>query len=175
LIFHVWISDNFTGCLNINVRGVTEMKLIKVVLVAIMLLTSYLTLTACQVASPLEDYTWVMTSYSEGGEAVNALPGTQVTAFFNSKDKTVKGSGGCNIYSGSYEVDHLDLTIGPMAVTEMFCGEERGAQETAYLKILQSADGFKLDHGNLIIHSGKKMITFQRSNSTVKPINQWGE
>ena len=139
------------------------MKSLKIVLAAIMLLISYLTLTACQVASPLEDYTWVMMSYSEVGKTVNALPGTEVTAFFDSTDKTVRGSGGCNSYSGSYKVDHLTLSIsGPMAMTEMWCGDERNAQETEYLKILQKANSFEMDHGNLIIYSGQKTITFKR-------------
>ena len=138
------------------------MKSLKVVLAAIILLTGYLTLTACQVASPLEDYTWVMMSYSEGGKTVNALPGTEVTAFFDSKDKTVRGSGGCNTYGGKYNLDHLTLSFPELTMTLMACGDEINAQETVYLKLLQGADRFEMDHGNLIIYSGQKTIKFRR-------------
>jgi heat shock protein HslJ len=140
------------------------MKLLKIILAVIVLLTGLLTLNACQtLASPLEDYTWVLTLRGEPGNMKSPLPDTEVTAFFDSKEKKVRGNGGCNAYGGSYEVDGLNLSItGSLMMTEMWCGDEKGEQESQFLKALQAAESFELDHGNLIIYCGKQTLHFSR-------------
>ena len=58
----------------------------------------------------------------------------------------------------------MTLSISrPMAMTEMWCGDEKNAQEAEYLKILQKANSFKMDHGNLILYCGQKTITLKRT------------
>jgi heat shock protein HslJ len=152
------------------------MKSPKVVMVIIIALGIFLTVTACQLASPLEDYTWILTSYSYNFKAITALPDTEVMAFFSSKDKTVSGSAGCNSYGGKYELDRLTLSFpGPLASTLMACSDAINAQESEYLKILQKADSFEMDHGNLIIHSGNDRLNFKRGSSTEPTISKWGE
>jgi heat shock protein HslJ len=140
------------------------MKLFRIIMAVIIVLGGILTMTACQdIASPLEDYTWVMTSYSEAGKTINALPGVGVTAFFSSKDETVSGNAGCNSYGGRYKLDRLALSFpGPLTSTLMACSEAINQQESEYLKILQKADSFEMDHGNLIIHCDRSTIKFTR-------------
>ena len=152
------------------------MKLVAVILVILMLLAGFFTFTACAVPSPLEDYTWILTSYYYNGQSVTALPGTQVTAVFSSKDETVQGSAGCNSYSGKYNLDHMTLSFPqPFISTLMACQNATvNDQEQAYLKILQKADSFEMDHGNLIIHSGIDRLIFRRANATEITITKWG-
>ena len=143
----------------------------------VMLAAGILTLTACrEAASPLEDVNWVMTSYSEGGEPVNALPGTDVTVLFDSRDKTVKGSGGCNAYSGNYTLDGMNLSFTELFMTLMACQDAAVmAQEHTYIDIFKDADSFEVKQGKLIIYSGQKTITFKRVDTGTKTISQRGE
>lgn len=152
------------------------MKSPKIVIVLIIALGIFLTVTACRLASPLEDYNWVLTGYSYNMKSINALPGTPVTAFFSSKGEMARGSAGCNSYGGKYKLDRLTLSFtGPLTSTLMACSDAINAQESDYLKILQNADSFEMDHGNLIIHSGKDRLFFRRANASEININKWGE
>ena len=110
-----------------KIYGEFLMRLITIVLAVAVLFTGLLTLTACQIESPIENHTWMLISYGSPPAVQSPLEGTQITVYLNSEEKTVSGSGGCNHYSGTYEVDGLSLSIHErMAVTEMWCGEERG-------------------------------------------------
>ena len=130
----------------------------------VLLLAVALILPACQeVPSPLEDYQWVLTSYTTAGKNISVLPNVEVTALFDSETKQVSGNGGCNSYGGSYEVDGLDLTMtGPFYMTEMWCGDEIGEQERVYFEALQSAISFQLERGNLIIDCDQWKLYFSR-------------
>ena len=134
-----------------------------VIILALILITGSIMLAGCQkVGSPLEDIDWVLTSYGRHAEIQSVLPGTEVTVLFGSDEKQVSGSAGCNSYYGSYEVDGLTLSIpGPLAVTEMWCGEEEGKQERQYLEALQAAESFRLSHGNLSIEGRGWRLNFE--------------
>jgi heat shock protein HslJ len=111
----------------------------------------------------LEDTTWLLQSYGEAGNLQAVLEDTEVTAEFTSKEKTVKGSAGCNSYSGGYELDKNKLTLpGPIISTMMACDEPIMDQETAYLSALQSAESFEIDGEQLRINCGQKVLIFKR-------------
>jgi heat shock protein HslJ len=86
---------------------------------------------------------------------------TEVTATFDSETEEVGGSAGCNIYSGSYTIDGDELIMdGPFAVTEMWCGEEKDAQEKEYLDILLSAESYEVENGKLTVYCGDNALNF---------------
>ena len=85
---------------------------------------------------------WVLIAYGDAGNPVVVEPGTRITANFNS-DGSVSGSGGCNSYSGSFQVDGERIAFGPAAVTAMAC-ESGMDQETAYFAALENATTFEL-------------------------------
>ena len=153
------------------------MKMLKVLAAGMMLATVLFTLAACQdVASPLEDYGWILTQYGSPGDIKQALADTEINAYFDSKTKTVSGSSGCNTYSGSYTVDHLTLTVtGPISMTKMSCGGEKDQQENDYINILKNAANFEVERGQLIIHSGMDELRFNRAGSGLKTVNYWQE
>jgi heat shock protein HslJ len=117
----------------------------------------------CGGVSPLENVRWVLISYSEPGSTKTVLPDTEVTARFDSETKEVRGNGGCNTYFGGYKVDGDELMMtGPFAVTEMWCGDEVGQQESDYLGILLAADGYRVFGDALVVYSGDNLLNFER-------------
>lgn len=115
-------------------------------------------------ASALEGVKWSLVSYGPKTSAIlESVPtDTPITAFFDSEKQQVTGSGGCNTYFGSYEVDGEDLTIpGPIAVTEMWCGDEIGERERIYLEALQSAESYEVKGDGLTIYCGDMLLSFK--------------
>jgi heat shock protein HslJ len=111
----------------------------------------------------LEDSRWILISYGETENPKYVLPDTEITARFNSGTKKVRGSSGCNTYTGEYEVDENYLTIkGSFAVTEMWCGREIDDQETEFLDIFLNAESFQVGGDSLVIHCGTNMLNFER-------------
>ena len=145
------------------------------ILMTVVIMAAIMVLTGCQAGvSPIEDTKWILISYTDlspfedstGSIIVGVIPDTEVTAHFHSETKEVRGSGGCNTYFGSYKVDGNSLTIiGPFAVTEMWCGDEKGAQESEYLDLLLAAGSFEVDGDNLIICSGNAVLNYEREEN----------
>ena len=114
-------------------------------------------------ASSLQDSRWILLSYGDPETPYAVLPDIQVTARFNSGTKQIRGSGGCNTYSGEYEIEENNLTLtGPFAVTEMWCGDEIGAQESAYLDILFATESYEIDGDILQINCGNNVLYYER-------------
>ena len=70
------------------------------------------------------------------------------------------GSAGCNSFRGTYAAVGNSLTLGPLASTMMFCGDEEGVmdQESAFLSVLQSAAGSSNEGGELRILDGDGQV-----------------
>jgi heat shock protein HslJ len=153
------------------------MKALKVIMAAVILLAGILTLNACQsLNSPLEGYNWVLFYWFHASDEKTLLPDTEITAYFNDKDKTVSGSSGCNQYSGTYTLDGLTLTINDnIIITEMYCSVEKNEQERLYLEALKNATNFVLDHGHLKMYCGDDIMQFKREGASTSTPNQWGE
>jgi len=99
----------------------------------------------------LVNTTWVLVGYGEAANPTVVEDGTLVTVFFL-PDGSLNGSGGCNTYNTSYQVNGDQLTIAsPIASTMMAC-EKGGEQETVYLAALQQAKSYQItEQGNLNI------------------------
>lgn len=98
------------------------------------------------------DYPWMLTEMA-GPDGTMTTPITIPTLTF--EDGSASGNASCNQYFGSYEIDGSSLTFGPLASTEMFCGEPGVMdQETAYLAALASVDTWSIDGETLILSSG---------------------
>ncbi len=136
--------------------------IIGIMIVSLISLT--ILLAGCQGVAPIEDIGWKLTAYGQPANMNTVLPDTEPTARFNSETRELRGSGGCNTFFGAYEVDGNDLIMeGPFAVTEMWCGEETGQQESEYLDILLAADSYEIEDGTLTIYSGENVLVFEES------------
>jgi heat shock protein HslJ len=114
-------------------------------------------------AEDLENIKWTLTSYGPEGNLKNPLPDSQITATFDGQTKEVGGNAGCNHYGGGYSIDGDKVTMeGPFAVTEMWCGEEKDAQEKEYLDILLAAESYEVDGDTLVIDCGANILNFER-------------
>ena len=139
------------------------MKKILMLMTAVIILAMTV-FTGCQASvSPLEDTRWLLVSYGEPGNLKDVLPDAEPTARFESETKEVGGSGGCNTFFGSYEVDGDKLTMtGPFGVTEMWCGDEKGELESEYLDILLAAESFEVDGDTLTITGAEGVLNYER-------------
>ena len=122
-------------------------------------------LTACESeTTAIENTKWLLSQH--GTQEMNlqaVLEGTEITATFNSKDKQVTGSAGCNTYYGNYQIKKDELSISMLAWTEMACLEPEGVieQEQQYLSALQSAERYTIEDSELIIFcSGSWVLVF---------------
>ena len=112
---------------------------------------------------PLEDTWWVLESYGKPGNLHMLLKDTEITLQFISTEAKIRGSAGCNQYSGGYEVNKDKLIIKPpIGSTMMACPPAVMRQEKNYLSILEAADSYQIKGGKLQISSGNKVLILNR-------------
>jgi heat shock protein HslJ len=141
-------------------KGKTTMK--TRVLVLLVLAGLLLPLAACSGASsapadPLDGTAWVLVFIRKS----TPIPDTTVTATF--EDGQVHGSAGCNTYSGSYQATDSTITVGAIAITEMFCMEPEGVmdQETMYVQFLQDVQTIRfVDEQLQLSRADREALTF---------------
>lgn len=83
-----------------------------------------------------------------GGRGV--ADGVETTVVFDSEGR-VSGSGGCNRYTGSYNLENGLLSFGPIAGTKMMCPEAVMNQEDGFLRALGDAGRVEMDGSILMI------------------------
>jgi heat shock protein HslJ len=70
-----------------------------------------------------------------------------------SSDNKIMGNGGCNSYSGSYNLnDEMGLNISQVISTKMAC--DAMATETAYFDALNKSNMVKIDPDKLVLMNG---------------------
>lgn len=102
--------------------------------------------------------TWLLEDL--GGKA--PVADTIVTVHF-AGDGTLFGSGGCNRFGGTYEVDGSAIAVGEaLPSTMMACDDEVMVMETDFLTALAIAKGFVVDGENLTLSddAGTTLSTF---------------
>jgi heat shock protein HslJ len=117
-----------------------------------------LVLTACGAGGgSLDGTSWSLASI----DGAATLSGVTATAEF--KDGKITGSGGCNSYGGTYDVNGDKLQIKDVISTLMACTDPEGVmeQETLFLGSLENSESFKLTGDRLeILTSDGKTLTF---------------
>jgi heat shock protein HslJ len=118
-------------------------------------------LSACAESSQidLEGTTWLLTAFDEK----SPIEGTQPTIQFGNGQ--VSGNTGCNLFSGSYQLNGDDISFGSLAWTERGCVDPEGVmeQETMYVELLGAARRFELeDDGLRIFTDSQEILTFER-------------
>ncbi len=92
------------------------------------------------------------------GDTVIALEGQrEAHVIYNLNDDKVKGSGGCNNFSGKYELIDDSIRVGPLAVTRKYC-DSIMEQEVKFLKVLEEGGRFIITNENLDLYSGNKIL-----------------
>lgn len=125
------------------------------------LLVFAMVLSACATgsANDLAGTAWMLVAF----DGNSPIAGTQLTIEF--EDGQASGNTGCNLFSGSYEVDGDEISFGALAWTERGCMEPEGVmqQEQSYMKLLGAAERYELEEGELRIFSESQgILTFRR-------------
>jgi heat shock protein HslJ len=102
---------------------------------------------------------WTLVSYGATAAPVAALPDSPITADFTAQG--VSGSAGCNQYSGNFVYNNGSLTFSPLVTTQKACADNLMAQESAYLKALQSATAYQIAGGQLTIAYPDGVLVFK--------------
>ena len=114
--------------------------------------------------TPLVGTQWILVGYGDPGSPTAVEAGTTIIAIF-SEDGNITGSGGCNYYAGSYEIQDDQISVGPLATTGTICpiGSE---QETVYLDALGKAQTYQLFGQRLSISydDGQGLLTYTAAN-----------
>jgi len=110
----------------------------------------------------IEDIKWILTTYGEPDNLTTVIEGTEITATFEKTYRQIRGSAGCNSYSGQYEIDNGNLSISQIAWTEMACLGPEGImeQEQEYLDILTKAESYQVDGVVLQINCKDKVLIY---------------
>jgi len=126
---------------------------------------------ATSAGPPLEGTNWILSDSTDLGVD---LEGVTVSARF--EEGTVAGTSGCNSYTGSYEVDGEDLTIGPeIASTQMACEEPQTAVEQAYLAALPEVAKFAIADDKLTLSNGDgdALLVFDATDGAAAIVGSW--
>jgi heat shock protein HslJ len=108
---------------------------------------------------PLENSLWTLTLMN--GQPITA--DTNITATFTPGDTpgegVINGSSGCNTYNASYTLNGSNITVGPAAVTRMYC-EGTMDTEQAYLTALQASTSYEIFVDTLVLTNPSGSLTF---------------
>ncbi len=76
----------------------------------------------------------------------------------------VVGHGGCNRFTGGYELEGDALTVGPLAATRMACPPPQMEREQALFAILDRTRGFRRDGTELTLldSDGAEVASFRQ-------------
>ena len=96
---------------------------------------------------PLEGTEWALASGVD-------VPGDADPPTLLLEEGNASGFGGCNTFTGGYELDGDSISIGPLAGTLMACELQKMAVEGAYLPALEAADAWSIDGDELVLSSG---------------------
>lgn len=115
----------------------------------------------------LANTSWTLQSFGPAGETA-VIGETPLTLVFE-EEGLVSGDGGCNSFSGSYEVQGNQLVFNDVVGTLRACADENlTAQEQQYLSALQSAGEFEQTADQLTIHynDGQDTLNFAATDGT---------
>jgi heat shock protein HslJ len=135
-------------------------------LLTLLLLTLALPLAGMETKPPsLAGTAWIVTAIA--GDT--PPPDRPVTIEFGD-DNRISGNSSCNRFMGSCTIDGDKITVGPLAGTRMFCGEELMAREQRFLDLLQTAQTWTLSpEGHLILQGEKGKIEARRQEENPGP------
>ena len=107
----------------------------------------------------LQDTEWVLVTLKGEPPLAASAPSAEFS------EDQISGSTGCNTYFGTYEAGGDELSIGAVAVTEMWCMEPEGAmdQEQSFLDALASVAGYRLagERLDLLDGTGETVLRFE--------------
>lgn len=110
----------------------------------------------------LENTQWNLVSFGTPGAEEPLIEDSTITLMLAGGQ--AGGSGGCNSYGGTYQVEGNTITFGEMTRTLRACADERiTEQEDLYLAALGSASQYQIEGDQLLIayDNGNGLLIFE--------------
>ena len=95
-----------------------------------------------------------------GSYSVNSLLSKDITNkdyFITFEEDRISGFMGCNLYSGSYELNNNAIAIGALAATRKYCQDEM-EYETTWMKIAAEVATYKLENKTISLFDGDNKL-----------------
>lgn len=105
--------------------------------------------SAASAASPTIDGEWLLVAGDVDGEPLELLPAWPVTLTIDGGE--VGGTAACNGYGGTWRLSGSDVAVHDLAITEMFCGDDPMALESAYVDALLRVGSAQVSDGLVLI------------------------
>jgi len=110
------------------------------------------------VAEPLGGTAWRLADL-DGRPAVVGTGDAVPTLSLAAGEARASGNGGCNQFNGAYTQSGASLRFGPLASTRRACADPAAnAQETAYLRALESTTRFAVYDDLLVLYAGDQPV-----------------
>jgi heat shock protein HslJ len=119
-----------------------------------------------------EGVEWTLVSYATPGTTEPQAVPLTVEATLLLEAGVASGSGGCNSFSGSYQLEGTSLTFSPeMTRTLVLCEPDVQAVEEAYLAALPGVTGWSVLDETLVLSDelGAPLLTFEIANVALTP------
>lgn len=144
-----------------------KLRLFEVIGLAVMLALTVFAGVSCskvQASSQeLSGVTWELKSYGDPDNLKQAIADNEPTISFDKDKKQVSGNTGVNGYGGDYTTDGNKITIKDVVQTLMASEDPAvNEQETAYMRILNSAETFEISGGQLTITGTEGILVFEK-------------
>lgn len=113
-------------------------------------------------APPLEGTPWALQGLvDDDGQTLPLVADTEITLRF--EGGRLQGSGGCNRYFASYEIQDGRLSMGRPGATMMACAQTVMDQEQAFLGALEKAARFEIRDARLVLldSQGRRLAVFR--------------
>jgi hypothetical protein len=114
--------------------------------------------------SGIENTLWNLVSFGETGAETPVVQGSIITLLLVAGQAA--GTGGCNGYSGSYQVEGNSISFGAITSTKMACADSQMTeQEGRYFQALETASEYELNGDQLRITSDDSVLIFEAALS----------
>jgi heat shock protein HslJ len=113
---------------------------------------------------------WTLERFARESQQRSVPDGINITVQFDAG--RISGSGGCNRYFGPYRESDGRVEIGPLATTQMMCGEEAMEVEAEYLSLLAAVTALRIEGELLRMEiDGETVLEFARLEQSL--VGEW--
>lgn len=102
---------------------------------------------------------WQLEAFVSGDSASSLVADSVITLEFGADGNA--GGRACNTYRTDYTMEDTSITFGPIVSTRMACQQDIMAQETAYLRALETASTYELIGDQLVITHAEGQLVFK--------------
>lgn len=119
------------------------------------------------VHAPLKETRWDLVQLM-GKPLPDTIGRKEIFITFRTDESRMEGNGGCNAFSGTYELKNNRISIGPVVSTKMFCPSLQ--LENEFFRALSAANHYYIKSDSLYLTEGKVLVLAKFiANKNVSP------